>query len=128
MKRDPIPGTHESGFEEPRIVQVAVPTRVKHLNELSLGLACFLMGECSILRARERPETSETPLWHLSISHPRRHPVWDEIKTARYRLLPLDLCFGMLLPPPEEYVNIPQQDHVFHLWEITDPRQQWSAG
>jgi hypothetical protein len=47
---------------------------------------------------------------------------------ARYRLLPLDLCFAMLLPQPEFYVNVPEQDHVFQLWEVTDPRQPWTTG
>lgn len=58
------------------------------------------------------------PRWHLSISCPDRHPSWDEIKTARYRLLGPDLNAAMFLPPAAEYVNVPAQDHVFHVWEV----------
>jgi hypothetical protein len=122
-----IPGTHEPGFVEPTIIEQAIPPQVALLNPLARGLKIYRMGECSIIKAREPAGADEEWLWHMSISHLERHPTWDEIKTARYRLLPVDRCFGMLLPPPELYINVPEQDHVFHLWEITDPRAPWEA-
>jgi hypothetical protein len=60
--------------------------------------------------------------WHLSISHPTRYPTWDEIKAARYDLLPDDCTMGMLLPPSGEYVNV--HPNCFHLHEV-DP---WGDG
>jgi hypothetical protein len=125
-----IPGTFESGFVEERIVEVGDDSGTReHLRALgSLAVKFFTMGECSIILAREPAGVGGEKLWHLTISCTHRHPTWDEIKTVRYKLLPLDRCFGMLLPPPEFYVNVPAQDHVFHLWEITDPREPWSAG
>ena len=54
--------------------------------------------------------------WHLSISHPYRYPTWDEIKAARYDLVPHDVTMAMLLPPPDEFVNIHQ--NCFHLHQI----------
>jgi hypothetical protein len=127
MNREPIPGTHEPGFVEQPIRSVGLPDIVYRLNPGSRGLVAFTMGDCTILRGLEPAGVNGEVLLHLTISHPDRHPTWDEIKVVRYRLLPLDRCFGMLLPPPDEYVNVPQQDHVFHLWESTDPRQPWSA-
>lgn len=67
--------------------------------------------------------------WHLSISHrtnsnppkPGRYPAWDEIAHARYELLPHDLTFGMLLPPPDEYVAV--HDTTFHLHEFAEGAQ-----
>lgn len=59
-------------------------------------------------------------LVHFSISCPDRYPTWDEIRDARYALLPNDLTMAMLLPPIEEYVN--QHPFCFHLWQIVDPR------
>ena len=124
-----IPGTHEPGFapaplvrdeEGTRMIALVLPTGV-------LSVEVWRMGECAVIVAREAAGAAGEPLWHLSISRRDQHPSWDEIKTARYRLLPRDLCFGMLLPPPEVYVNVPQQDHVFHLWEITDPREPWTG-
>jgi hypothetical protein len=124
-----IPGTFESGFVPERIIEYANPDVREHLRAMgSRGVKTFAMGECSIIKAREPAGVNGELLWHLTISHPDRHPTWDEIKTVRYRLLPLDRCFGMLLPPPEFYVNLPQQDHVFRLWEITDPREVWTTG
>lgn len=54
----------------------------------------------------------------VSISHPSRYPGWEEIKDARYSLLPAGLNFAMMLPPLNEYVNIHQ--NCFHLWEFDD--------
>ena len=82
----------------------------------------YALGDCTVFVAREPAGPNGSLLWHLSISHPRRYPTWDEIKTARYELLPSDVTMAMLLPPPDEYVNVAAQDNVFHLWEIEDPR------
>ena len=54
-------------------------------------------------------------LWHLSISHPKRYPTWDEIYEARYRFIPEAVQMVMHLPPRQEYVNVHQ--NCFHLFE-----------
>lgn len=56
--------------------------------------------------------------WHLSISTPDRLPTWEELKQARYDLVPDRVTMAMLLPPKEQYVNV--HPFCFHLWEI-DP-------
>lgn len=74
-------------------------------------------GHLTVIVGRE-PEG-----WHLSISHrtnhraprPGRYPRWGEIKEARYRFVPADVTMCMILPPPEEYVNVAST--CFHLWE-----------
>lgn len=58
--------------------------------------------------------------WHLSISHRDRYPTWDEIKDARYALLPNDAMIAMMLPPKDEYVNL--HPNCFHLWECRKGR------
>lgn len=78
----------------------------------------FIKGACRVLVGHEDRHTNGILRWHLSISCEDRYPVWDEIKDARYALLPLGLTFAMLLPPPGEYVNI--HPNCFHLWEIDD--------
>ena len=80
------------------------------------GAQAYAMGQIRIIVG------IEAGLWHLSISHPKRYPTWDEIKKARYELLPHDITVAMLLPPPNEYVNI--HENCFHLWEIEDPRKK----
>jgi hypothetical protein len=138
MKRRPtlreiegIPGTVEPGFREHEIVELpALPAvrdamRQAGLPEEQMPRA-FTMGPCNILLGHEPTGPGGELLWHLTISTPSRHPTWDEIKVARYRLLPLDLTFAMLLPPPALYVNVPEQDHVFQLWETGDPREPWT--
>ena len=63
--------------------------------------------------------------WHLSISHrtkalkPGRYPKWGEIKDARYRFTPHDVSMCMVLPPPEDYLNV--HETCFHLWEHQPP-------
>ena len=127
-----IPGTVTHGFKEQPIVRQLIPRNVETAfrrqgidpSQMSL----YTMGPCSIFVGREPAGLNQELLWHLTISTPSRHPTWDEIKIARYRLLPLDLCFAIMLPPPGYYVNLPEQDHVFQLWEVTDPRGQWTTG
>lgn len=59
--------------------------------------------------------------WHLSISHGRRYPSWDEIAHARDKLLPEGKTFVMVFPTPEEYINL--HSYCFHLWEGRDMRK-----
>ncbi len=73
----------------------------------------FTWGDLSVF-VGEEPDTG----WHLSISHPRRYPTWDEIKTARYDLVPPDVTMVMILPPVSDFVNIHQ--NCFHLWQTDD--------
>lgn len=80
-------------------------------------------GHLTVMVGRE-PEVG----WHLSISHrtnhnpprPGRNPKWGEIKDARYRFCPHDVAMCMILPPPDEYVNI--HETCFHLWEHERPK------
>ena len=70
-------------------------------------------GHLFVLISADRPGEL-----HLSISHrlnlsdarghaiPGRLPTWDEIKDARYRFLSETATYGILLPPPGEYVNL----------------------
>lgn len=59
--------------------------------------------------------TPHGPLYHLSISHPKRYPTWDEISAARNQLLSPNKDYMMMLPKAQHYVNLHQ--NCFHLWE-----------
>lgn len=73
------------------------------------GATLYRMGACRII-------VSEEPSgWHLSISCANRDPTWQEIATARYRLLGAVREMAMFLPPLDDYVNMHQ--HTFHLYE-----------
>ncbi len=78
----------------------------------------FEKGPSRVLISHEPRHGDGKLYWHLSISNPTRYPGWDEIKDARYNLLPLGVTFVMVLPPPNEYVNI--HNNCFHLWEMPD--------
>lgn len=79
----------------------------------------YSLGECSVIVTREYGK------WHLSIAHPSRHPTWNEIAEARYRILPKGITAAMLLPPLEEYVNL--HSHCFQVFEISDPARNSSS-
>lgn len=85
----------------------------------------FKMGSCRVLVSQDPvvERGIERTRWHLSISHPTRYPKWDEIKTARYKFLPAYMTVAMILPPPDEYVNV--HKNCFHLHEIPS-EQEWS--
>jgi hypothetical protein len=127
-----IPGTVTHGFKEQPIIETRKPPHlVQALVKNGLDpetLKLYTMGPCSIFVGQEPAGKNHELLWHLTISCPSRHPTWDEIKVARYRLLPLDICVGMLLPQPEFYVNLPEQDHVMQVWEVRDEREAWTTG
>lgn len=76
----------------------------------------FMKGGCKVLVSRE--DHSGKLRWHLSISRVNRYPHWDEIKDARYSLLPHELTFAQILPPPRDYTNL--HKNCFHLWEIDE--------
>lgn len=80
--------------------------------------AYVLNGECSIFVGIEpnRERGIIRQRWHVSIAHPTRYPTWDEIKAARYELVPHSVTMAMILPPPDEYVNT--HKNCFHLHEI----------
>jgi hypothetical protein len=125
------PGTFTDEFEVLPLREAPLPAHLAatlRANGVPLDdFRYFAFGDVSCFVSREPAGKDGELLWHMSVSHPERHPTWDEIKFLRYRLLPADLCFGILLPPSKLYVNVPSQDHVFHVWEVTDPREPWSG-
>lgn len=57
--------------------------------------------------------------WHISVSRPDRCPTWDELKQAKYSLLPagVDVEMQIIFPrKAEDYVDIHQ--FCLHLWEV----------
>lgn len=92
-------------------VEISLPPFIRA--NLEPGTRAFRFGECLVFVSRSDAG------WHLSISHPDRYPTWDEIKQARYQLVPHDVTMAMILPPPGEYVNL--HENCFHLWQIEDP-------
>ncbi|NPV81906.1 MAG: hypothetical protein HPY52_16870 [Firmicutes bacterium] len=83
---------------------------------LEPGAQAYRYGPCLVIVGKSEDG------WHMSISHPDRYPTWDEIRDARYQFMPHDITVAMLLPPPEEYINI--HENCFHLWQIEDPRKR----
>jgi len=120
-----IPGSHEPGFVEQPLVER--PDNSDYLQRmLPMPVEqhyAFDFGECTVILTLDA--TRGEARWHLSISHPTRHPTWDEIKTARYRLLGPDLVMAMVLPRAEDYVNVPEQDHVMQLWQLLGDAEGW---
>ena len=111
MRQTGVPGTVKMAL--PREVLLD-DSFVTYHGEESFVSDVYELGDCTVIVGRE----GDPLLWHLSISHPGRYPTWDEIKVARYRLLPDEVMMALLLPPSGEYVNVPEQDNVFHLWEV----------
>lgn len=107
-----VPGSSSPGYVPETITAVASSAEGKQLAaRLGIrGLQAFTMGECRIVRYID-PERGLT----MTVRHPERLPSWDEIKQARYRLLPRELTFCLLLPPPSEYADDPRNPFVIEL-------------
>ena len=109
VQTETTPGTFERGFIEPPLRSVSV----QHAKTPKVrGLVAWEMGECRVTRFRDSDGL------HLVISHPGRYPSWDEIKSARYRLLPDDATFALILPTRSKYVDNPFSPNVFELTEV----------
>jgi hypothetical protein len=89
------------------------PKEVKEIPSPVPTARAYQFGECTVMVGIEQRR------WHMSIAHRKRYPTWDEIRDARYRFIPPDINVGMLLPPPENDVNIHQ--NCFHLCQLTGP-------
>lgn len=82
------------------------------------GSEAFMFRGCSVIVGKEKGR------WHLSIAHPKRLPTWEELRDARYEFTPADVTMVMVLPRPEQYVNI--HPNCLHLWETKDKiRGEW---
>jgi hypothetical protein len=75
----------------------------------------YMKGDLRIWITRDLYNNNELR-WHMSISCAHRYPVWDEIRDARYALMPDDITVAMFLPPKSEYVNL--HPNCFHLHEV----------
>jgi len=95
-----------------RFTEIQVPDLLKI--GLEPGAKIYKAGKLQVI-VGQQPNDGR---WHLSISHPGRYPTWDEIKEARYQLVPNNVTMAMLLPPKEQYVNV--HANCFHLWEIRE--------
>ena len=70
----------------------------------------------AIICGREPVGPGGSLRWHLSVSHNKRNPTWEEIRDLRYLLVPDEAMMAMILPSREEYVNV--HKYCFHLYEI----------
>ena len=77
---------------------VVIPANVRAM--LEPGTRAYTMGGCRVLVSKQRVG------WHLSVSHPRRLPTWEEMRDARYALIPDEAVMALLMPPRDEYVNV----------------------
>ncbi len=109
------PGTFTDGWVPPPLHSFPVPeTTAKILKGRGAShITTWTMGETRVTRYND-PVLGLT----MMLGRDDRLPSWDEVKWARYRLLPLDRWFGMALPPPNMYVDDPRNPFVFELHEI----------
>jgi hypothetical protein len=96
------------------------PDRPRQLRELEIphslrlllepGSRAFTMGPCRIIVSQQKAG------WHLSVSRPDRLPTWEEVRDARYALIPDEATMALLLPPRSEYVNV--HEYCLQMYEI----------
>lgn len=91
-----------------QIREVEIPAKVAAL--LEPGSKAFFMGRCRIIVSHQKAG------WHLSISKPDKLPTWEEVRDARYALVPDEATMALLLPPSAEYVNV--HDFCLQMYEI----------
>src|SRR5215475_10153044 len=94
--REDVPGTFSPGFEPPPLYARKIPdaTRVLAVQNGWRHLMAWRLGECQVVQFQERGADHQWA-YRFTVSHASRLPSWDEIKLARYRLLPAGLTFAL---------------------------------
>ena len=100
------------GGNTPNLPKIRETNHIKSM--IQPGSRTFKMGRAQIFVSPPFDEQG----WHMSISRPDKYPSWDEIAKARYELIDNDLVMVMVLPRPEDYINI--HNYCFHLHELLD--------
>lgn len=88
--------------------EVAIPPNVAAL--LEPGSRAYWMSGCRIIVSQQKAG------WHLSISKPSKLPSWEEVRDARYALVPDETTMALLLPSQSEYVNL--HEFCLQMYEI----------
>jgi hypothetical protein len=86
----------------------------------------FNRGALRVCVNREPSFEDSRLSWHLSISTRTRYPTWDEIKGARYDLVPNEIWMVQVLPPKEHFVN--HHENTFHLWQSWEAAERAERG
>lgn len=84
--------------------------------DINPNAKAYTNGHLAVIVSIDDPDER----YHLSISHRRRMPTWDEIGQARRELLPPDLHFCIPHPPEKFWINV--HPYCLHLWEIRDEK------
>lgn len=88
--------------------EIHIPPNIARM--LEPGSRAYRMGGCYSICSQQKVG------WHLSVSRDDRLPSWEEVRDARYELIPDEATMALLLPPRSEYVNV--HEFCLHLYEI----------
>lgn len=98
---------------------VPIHSKGKMLLNYGVNADVYFIGHTRILVTKDPGPDGDA--WHFSISCADRNPTWEEMATARYRLLPDVPEMAMYLPPLSEYVNL--HPFTFHWHEVVRQRR-----
>lgn len=76
-----------------------------------------MLSELTVIESGAKEQDNRRWL-HVSVSHPRRLPTWDELKTVKAIWIGDDKDAYQVLPKASKYVNI--DPHCLHLWHCLD--------
>ena len=106
MRMTPAPET--KGYIEIPCPPLGIPSLEKY---------AYTRKGCNIIVSRDLYGGNKLR-WHMSISRSDRMPNYEEVRDARYALVPNNVTMVMMFPPKEEWVNI--HERCFHLHEIVE--------
>jgi hypothetical protein len=97
------------------------PVRCRHCENYGCEWVSWIRSTDDVARvasALTGIDLPRDPRLHLSVGHRERLPAWEELTTARDRLLPQDRHFVMAFPPREYWLNL--NEFVLHFHEVHD--------
>lgn len=94
----------------------------RYRGDVSDGILVAMVG-------REPAGPKGELLWHLSVSHRAgvsqdgkreiftRYPSWDEMKAAKYKLVPVDVPMILVFPKRDQKQYVNSHETCLHIWE-----------
>lgn len=77
----------------------------------------------TVIAARLEEDDKGVKWEHVSVSHKKRLPTWDELKFIRLLFWDAEDEILQFFPPMSEYVNV--HPNCLHLWRPTNVKLPW---
>lgn len=98
------------------LLPMVIPAGWEHCPSLQIGplFAEVAMRHDGLKILASRDVDGDVHWLHISVSHPRRYPTWEELRFVKDTFIGKDKEAVQIFPREQDYVNV--HKNCFHLW------------